>query len=255
MDAIKAYYDKVSFYIDKVLKEEEQNINKAAVIMANVIAEDRLIYVVGTGGHSFIGAEDFFGRAGGLFPIQPIFEPSVSLSFGALRSGALERLPGIMPRIMANYELNRGDPLVIVNAYGINSATIDTAITAKEKGLILIAITSKEYQINAPPDLAARHPSKKNLYELADITIDSKVPLGDAVVDLNGFDQKVSPVSTILNSFCIQSLVAATCEKLIAMGIKPPVWTSGNIAGGDEKNAVLIQKYKSRIRYLWRYIF
>ena len=39
---------------------------EAAAAVADRIAEDRLIYVIGPGGHSQIGAEEVFSRAGGL---------------------------------------------------------------------------------------------------------------------------------------------------------------------------------------------
>jgi len=251
MGIIDVYYNTVTAYLDKIRLEEKESIDKAAEILAKAISADRIVHVVGTGGHSYIGAEDFFERAGGLFPIEPIFEPSLSLSFGALRSGSLERLPGLMQKIMAQYDLAPGDTLIIVNAYGINSATIDAAITAKEKGLIVVAITSKEFQLRVPMDHPARHPSRKNLYQLADVTIDSKVPFEDAVLKFDGLEQKVGPVSTILNSFAIQCLVAKTVEKLLELGVKPPVWTSANIPNGDDYNAELIKKYKGRIRFLW----
>jgi len=252
MDVLQDFYDAVTACLRRMVAEERANFEAAGEILAKAISEDRLIHVIGTGGHSYLGAEDFFERAGGLFPVEPIFEPSLSLSFGALRSGALERLPGLMERVMSSYDFKPGDPLVIVNAYGINTATIDAAMVGRRKGLVIIAITSKDFQSKVPRDHPARHPSGKNLFELADVTIDSKVPFEDALLKFEGLEQKVSPVSTILNSFAIQALVGKTVEKLLGMGIEPPVWTSANIPGGDEKNARLIERYRGRVRYLWR---
>jgi uncharacterized phosphosugar-binding protein len=55
-----------------------------------------VINVFGSGGHSFIGAEEMFYR-GWLGTINPIFETGVSMPPGALRSTAIERHPAICP--------------------------------------------------------------------------------------------------------------------------------------------------------------
>jgi uncharacterized phosphosugar-binding protein len=76
------------------------------------------------------------------------------------------------------------------------------------------------------------------------------MPFGDAVLEIKGIKQKVAPVSTIINSFIVNSIVARTVEKLIEKGIDPPIWTSANIPGGEEVNKKWIEKYKGRIKHL-----
>ncbi|MGC8601791.1 MAG: sugar isomerase domain-containing protein [Thermoprotei archaeon] len=250
MEPIDDLYERVVELIGRIRVEERESIGKAARVLAKAIAEDRLVHVVGTGGHSYIGAEEFFDRAGGLVPVDPVFEPSLSLSFGALRSTALERIPGLMQRVLSRYDLSPGDPLVIVNSYGINSATIDSALTGREKGLTVIAITSREFQGRVPRDHPARHPTKMNLAEVADIVIDTKVPYEDAVVSVQGAQDKTCAVSTILNAFAIQSLVGQTVKELVSLGVRPPIWVSANVPGGDERNAYWEQKYRSRLRFI-----
>lgn len=39
-------------------------------------------------------------------------------------------------------------------------------------------------------------------------------------------------------------------EKLLNRGIQPPVFTSANTDGGDEKNAQIIAQFKNRIPIL-----
>ena len=44
-------------------------------------------------------------------------------------------------------------------------------------------------------------------------------------LESNGRLVRVSaPVSTVLNSFCLHLLVTPTVEKLIAVGVEPPLW-------------------------------
>ena len=251
MEAMRTYYERVTDLLKRVEKEKE-NVAKAARLTSEAIEKDRLLHVFGTGGHSYIGAEEMFWRAGGLVPVNPIFDPGVSLSHGGTRSSMIERLPGYVKPVLEYYQVKKDDVMIIVNAYGINSATIDAAIESKRMGAKVIAITSPEFSKVVPLDHPARHPSKKSLFELeeVDVVLDCHMPPGDAVVEIEGFSQKVAPVSTILNAFLLNSIVACTVENLVKKGITPPVWMSGNMPGGDEANKKYIEKYFERIKHL-----
>ncbi len=251
MEAMRTYYERVTGLLERVEKEKE-SVAKAARLTSEAIEKDRLLHVFGTGGHSYIGAEEMFWRAGGLVPVNPIFDPGVSLSHGGTRSSMIERLPGYVKPVLEYYQVKKDDVMIIVNAYGINSATIDAAVESKRMGAKVIAITSPEFSKVVPPDHPARHPSKKSLFELeeVDVVIDCHMPPGDAVVEIEGFSQKVAPVSTILNAFVLNSIVACTVENLVKKGITPPVWMSGNMPGGDEANKKYIEKYFERIKHL-----
>jgi uncharacterized phosphosugar-binding protein len=80
--------------------------------------------------------------------------------------------------------------------------------------------------------------------------IDSHVPLGDAVVEIENFHQKISSVSTMANTFIVQSLSALTVDKLVKMGVEPEVWASANVQGGTENNRKYRSKYRGRIYHL-----
>jgi uncharacterized phosphosugar-binding protein len=113
-----------------------------------------------------------------------------------------------------------------------------------------IAVTSPAFSKATPQGHPARHPSGKNLFEIVDVAIDNKMPFADAVLEFPGLTPRVSPVSTILNVFILESLVAETVQRLLARGITPPVWTSANLPGGDAANQVHMTRYAPRIRWL-----
>jgi uncharacterized phosphosugar-binding protein len=140
--------------------------------------------------------------------------------------------------------------LVIVNAYGINSCTIDTALRARERGIKTIGITSPSFAKAIPQDHPARHPSGKNLHELVDIVLDNKMPERDAVLQFTGLRAWTSPVSTILNAFMIQALVGETTQALLDLGQTPLIWTNGNIPGGEAANREIVARYAGRVRGL-----
>ena len=76
------------------------------------------------------------------------------------------------------------------------------------------------------------------------------MPLGDAVIPVEGIDQKVGSASTVLNSVIMNALQAAVVERLIAKGVEPPVFMSANLPGGDEANRRWEKRYGPQARYM-----
>ena len=250
MDILKTYLDIVTQYLKGIEQTQKDAVSKAAVIMADRIAADKPVFVFGPGGHSNLGTQEIFFRAGGLMHINPILDEGTLLSSGALRSMAMERLPGYGRIVMEKSGFGKGDVLVLINAYGINSAVIDSALFCREAGGILIAVSSRQHASQTAPDHPARHPSKKNLYDIADVLLDCNVPIGDAMVQIEGVQQKAGAISTFTNAFLLNCLVLETVQVLAGRGVVPPIWRSGNAPGGDEWNSQFLDRFKGRIRYL-----
>ncbi|MDD2504435.1 MAG: SIS domain-containing protein [Clostridia bacterium] len=247
---VEQYFNKIVQHLEILKNEEYENILKAAEMLKEQIKQDKLIYAYGPVGHSNLGSQEIFFRAGGLMHVSAILDEGTLLSNGALRSMAIERTPGYGKIVIEDYNLQKDDLLILINAYGINSALIDAALEAKRRGAKIIAVTSVEHASNTPPDHPARHPSKKNLFELADLVLDSKVVVGDAVVEIEGLNQRVAAMSTFANAFLLNSLVAETVKALVEEGIVPPIWMSGNETGGDEANEKLYDRFIGRIKKL-----
>jgi uncharacterized phosphosugar-binding protein len=243
----EGYLELVTALIARIADEESGAIIRAGAAVADRVAEDRLIYVIGPGGHSQIGAEEVFSRAGGLACIRSFIDQGFFLGNGAARSMAIERTPGYARALLRGSELGDGDILIIVNAYGINSATIDSADYAHEVGATTVGVTSLENQRGLPADHPSRHPSKRNLCDLVDIVIDTKMPLGDALMTVDGVREKVGPVSTIANAFAMNAVMLEAIAELARRGVEPPVWRSSNSPGGDEANVAIHQRYHGRI--------
>lgn len=247
---IEQYFDKISNHLAAIVASESDKIEQAATIVADQIAADKLVHIIGPGGHSNLGTQEVFFRAGGLMHINPILDEGTLLNNGALRSMAIERTPGYGVAVFQQQDFQPDDVLIIVNAYGINAAVIDIALCAKEKGMTLIAVSSISHANNTSADHPARHPSKRNLHQIADITLDCKVEIGDAVLEIAGVHEKVAAISTFANSFILNSLVATTVQKLSQRGIEPPLWRSGNAPGGDQWNNQFLHRFRHRIKAL-----
>ena len=244
------YVDKAFANIKRVVVEQGENIKKAASLMADAIAADKLINVYGGGGHTTLVMGEMFFRAGGLSNINPIMETGISVFNQALKYLELERCENFGRSVMKYYDLQKDDILIIFHNIGINAATIDAALEAKEKRVKIIAVSSSYWQNEMPANHFIRHSSKKNLFELADVCIDDYNPVGDSIVNVPGFETPIAPVSNVVDFTIAHLLEIETIRQCVERGITPPVWNSANAPGGDEKNAAYLKKYKSRVKSL-----
>jgi uncharacterized phosphosugar-binding protein len=244
------YLASVTGIMRRILDEEEESLQAAAALVADQVAADRLVHIYGPGGHSNLGAQEIFFRAGGLMHVSAILDEGTLLSNGALRSMAVERLPGYGRVVIGGQNLGPDDLLVLVNAYGINAALIDAALLARELGVTTIGVSSRDHARDTALDHPARHPSGLNLGDLVNVLIDCKVPIGDAVVSVPGVAEKTGAVSTFANAFALNSMVIRAIALLAERGIDPPMWRSGNAPGGDETNARFRDRFRSQVPWL-----
>ncbi len=237
--------------MDKILGGIE-TIRNASRVLAESIAREEPVHVIGPGGHSNMAAEEVLWRAGGLAPINAILDPGTNLIHGAKRSNFIERTPGYAVKVLDAYRVGRkpGEVIIIVNAYGVNSMCIDTVLEAKKRKMITIGITSCSFADALPKDHPSRHPSGKNLYQEVDHFLNCYLPYGDAIVEIKNCIQKTGPTSTFCNVFTINLLMIETVKRLVEMGVQPPLWMSANLPGGDEANRSLEEKYIPRIKHL-----
>ena len=244
------YLARVTELMQMILEEEGDRIAEAADLLADQIAADRLVHVYGPGGHSNLASQEIFFRAGGLMHVSAILDEGTLLSSGALRSMAIERTPGYGRVVIDDRGLGDNDLLILVNAYGINAALIDAALRAQELGVSTIGVSSRRHAEQTAVDHPARHPSGKNLHDVVDLHIDTKVPIGDAVMEIPGAGERSGATSTFANAYALNWLVLETIERLVARGVEVPVWRSGNAPGGDEANSRFLHRFRDRVRQL-----
>lgn len=240
----KQYALKVQEIMLTVQETQKEALERAAKLIAESIHQDGLLHLFGCG-HSHILVEEVFYRAGGICPINPIFETSTMLHEGAVKSSNIERMEGYAGHILNNYQLKSGEVIILFSTSGINSLPIEMAMEAKKKGLKVIVFSSSSYH-----DKESRHPSGKKLYEFADVAIDTMLPYGDALVDIPNTQMRMGPGSTVVGAFLINMLIARVVEELQKLGMEPPVFVSGNVEGGAEYNRKYIEKYQRRIKHL-----
>ena len=238
----KTYLKNLYTLLEKLENTQEQTIDLVAAVCADSIAKGGLLYFFGTG-HSHMIAEEPFYRAGGLACVYPILETDLMLHEGASKSSGYERLEGLGNLVVANTGLGKGDVLFIASNSGRNCAVIDAALEAKKRGAITVAITS----LNHTTQVASRHSSGQNLYQVCDYVLDNGGEVGDASVALEGLGQKIAPTSSVVDVTLVNLILVNTLERLLKKGMKPPVFMSANTDAGDEANKAVLEAYKGRI--------
>ncbi len=234
------YMTKINELLQKAHDVNKEEIKKLARIFADCIKNDKVIHTFGTGHSHMIGIE-LFARAGGLGNVDAMLDPDSLTAFGAQRSGAIEKLPGLADLIYDNYKIEKGDIMIISSNSGRNAVPIEMAMRSQKEGVYVVAVTNLE-QSKAT---TSRHPSGKKLYEYADSILDNCVPSGDALLNIDGV--LTGPGSSISSMFLLDTIVAEALKICAAEGVKAPVFQSQNVDGFD--NDAIYNKYEGRVKH------
>lgn len=237
------YFEQAVETIKMVQESQRESIHHAAELITNSILGGGMLHVFGAG-HSHILAEEMFYRAGGLVPVNPILDPNFMFYGPPMKGSRLERLEGYGAIVFQSYQTYPGEVIIIASQSGINAAPLEVALKAKEQGLKVVAVISLQHSQSVP----ARHSSGKKLYEIADVVIDNRVPLGDAAVAVAEDYAKVAPLSTVVGAAVLNAIVAQVATNIAAQGKRPLTWVSGNIPGSEEHNLRFMEAYKSRLK-------
>lgn len=229
------YYQSV---VTRINESQIENIALAAKLTADAFENGSKIFVTGSG-HSHTFSEELYGRAGGLAFFVPMLTSELTLVEHPTKSTFVERLPGYAAILFELYGCKKDDVILIASNSGRNAYPVEMALSAKEAGLKVIALTNVKHSMAT----ASRHPSGKRLLELADVVIDNCGDLGDAAYHLDGIEAPVGPTSSIANSVIALLYTVEIARLLQQRGIEAPVFVSANIDGGFEKNERYMRTY------------
>jgi uncharacterized phosphosugar-binding protein len=246
---VDRYFNTLAERLEKVRTTQADSIERAAELCARSIAADKLVFTFGTG-HGALPALESFPRTGTIVGFRPIVE-STMVSFhhvwgdmGARQYRFIHAQEGYGKAILRSHQLDPADTMLLFSHSGINAVILDIAIECKERGIALIGVTSLPHSSNTP----SRHSSGKRLFEIADVVIDTGIPLADASLFIDGLESPVGASSTSVTIAVAHAIVAATAEKLVQQGIKPHVMVSPNTSGKEAANRQNDENYEQ----LWR---
>ena len=234
---MSVYLENIIGLLKRIEAEERAKLEAAADTVAEVICRDGLVRTFGCG-HSHLPTLDTFYRAGGLACVSPILDEDLMLHNGAAKSSRMEKMPGIAAEAFRRACVDpKKDLLVVISASGKNAAPVEMCECARKAGVKLVTISSSAY---------VDHGAK--LLALGDIAIDCKVPYGDAVIEVG--EAKMGGLSTYVSLFILNTILIEGAKKALARGSVPPIYTSGNVAGGTAKNVALEERYFARVKNL-----
>ncbi len=234
----------------KIEDTQQENIKKAAEIMADTIEAERWVHTFGCG-HATLPIEEMYPRIGGFVGFHPIIELPLSFfthihgEMGIHQFLWLERAEGFGEQILKSYDFDSRDTMWLFSHSGINNVNIDIALKAKEMGMTVIVSGSQQEFKNKK----TRHSSGKNIFEIADVVIDSCAPAGDASVPLKNHVDKVGPISTMAFTTVVWMTITTVAEILADRGVKLYIHPSHNIPGDTtarERLDAALSEYKRR---------
>jgi uncharacterized phosphosugar-binding protein len=228
---------------------QDKSIHAAGEICADSIANDGLVFAFGTG-HGGFAALEMFPRTGGVTGFRPIVETSIALmhhvigDMGTAQYRFLHKQEGYGKAILRSHQLKDGDSIILFSHSGINAVILDMAIEFKERGLKVIGVTSVPHS----SQVASRHSSGKRLFEIADVTIDTGVPVEDASQFIDGLEYPVGPTSTSIAVAVSHAINASTTAELVKRGVEPYIMVNTNSNRTGEAHVQNDRNYKE----LWR---
>lgn len=235
MNPALAYLDAAANILERIRTTQLDAIEQAAEICAQSIAGDGLVHLFGTG-HSRMMVEEMFPRHGSFPGFHTIVELSLTYhnqvvgANGQRQAMFLEHVEGFGQVILRNFVLARPDSFIIFSNSGVNEVVVEVAVEAKAQGLSVIAVVSAAHCRASAP----KHSSGRRLPDVADVTIDTCVPAGDAMVRVDGLDDPVGPGSTIGGAAITNMVKCLIAEKLTRLGQPPNVLTSSVFIGAEE---------------------
>lgn len=241
------YLTQAQALLGRIQDEEQESMDRAAELLADAVVTGQRIFAFGCT-HSALPVQDIVYRAGGLMLVNPIMGPGITSleTRPTTLTSAMEKLEGYADALLDASPIQDGDVLIVVSVSGRNAVPIEMARSAKERGLKVIALTSMAYSSS----VESRHPSGAKVYELADVVLDNKVDVGDALLEHDGVPQRFSPASGVTSTAILHAVVSGAIEKVAAAGVEPPVFLAANVDGGKEYNARLTAEHHDRIFFL-----
>jgi len=256
-DLVGRYFDAAVAHLQRIRTEEAANIERAAELLAEAVAQGRRIFTFGAG-HSSLAAQDVVYRAGGLVVINLLNVPGMTgvNVMPAPLGSALERVSGLATATLDLTPAQAGDLLFVISLSGRQVMPVELAQHARARGLQVVGVTSLAY----PEEVTSQHPSGTYLKDHCDVVLDSKIAVGDGELTLppcppSGRSGPLAPettfgsVSTIVTCAMMQAVVASAVGRLADQGVTPPLFRSGNVDGGTEWNAKVMADNTERIFY------
>ncbi|ANH83026.1 SIS domain-containing protein [Niabella ginsenosidivorans] len=245
------WLNNVRSIMTKIEETQMDFIKKAATVMADSIECGRWVHTFGCG-HATLPIEEMYPRIGGFVGFHPMVElpltffTNITGQMGVHQFIFLERVEGYGVEIMKGYNFDKRDTMWLFSHSGINNVNIDIALESKKRGMQVVVFGSAA----AAKGKQTRHSSRKTIFDIADIVVDTCAPIEDASVPVKNHIDKIGPVSTMAFVTCVWMTVTTVAEILADRGVQLFIHPSHNAPGAQDAKIRLdaaLDEYKRRI--------
>ena len=252
MDVFSQFLAGCRGLLDAVEAQRDQ-IATVADWFAECILDDGLVHLFGAG-HSRILVEEMWPRYGSFPGFHPIVELSLTYHNnvvgpnGQRQAMYLETVSGLAERILRNFAVEAEDCALIVSSSGGNTVPIEMAEGFQARGVKVVALVSLAHAQASE----SKHPRGVKLSDVADVTLDSGAPVGDAMVGIPDLEGPVAPGSTIGGAMVVNAIKAEVAARLTAAGRPPRVLAAANVVGKERGAAMFEAAYDEHARRIAR---
>ena len=255
MGAAEDYFARTMDLLQSLGDTQMDNIDQAAEICSESIANGGLVFLFGAG-HSRMMCEEMTPRQGCYVGFFALVEHAVSAHASIVGTNGLrgplflEKYEGYAEEILKGFQFGPHDAFILISTSGIRPLIVEMAMGAKERGLPVIAMLSKQHGDQSPP----AHSSGQKLMDLADVVLDNQCPPGDCVLELEGLEWRTGPVSTVTGAMIMNMLRCEVAERLLARGVKPELLPSHQFVGNlsaEEQLDRFYERYRKSLKHLY----
>lgn len=225
--------------VDELLDSQMGAIEQASRWCAEAIAADGLVHLFGSG-HSRIPVEEMFPRYGSYPGFNPLVELSTTFhtqvvgNNGQRQAMFIERVSGLADVILDNFAFSEHDVYLGFSVSGSSAVPVEMLRGAGARGLRTIAVTAARGEGTMAAD--------------ADLVIALPIADGDALVEIDGPDQRVGPVSSFLYVLVVNEIKVQTAGLLAEQGIRLPVLTGAAQVGAERSAELFDEAYSEHAR-------
>jgi uncharacterized phosphosugar-binding protein len=231
---MRDYLNTATTIMNEIESTQSEKLELVSQLFADCIMKDGLVHVYGSG-HSRMGVEEMFPRYGSYAGFHPIIEMSTTFygqvygANGIYQSMFIENVEGLAAQIVKSFEYKPQDIFLLFSTSGVGNVCIDMAIEARKLGLKVVAITG----VKNSEKVISKHSSGQRLNDVADIVLDTCVPIGDAAMRIEGLKYPVGPMSTLANTTIVNMIKVRTAEIMTQAGMPPYVITGSQVIGAE----------------------
>lgn len=211
------------------LRAQTDTLQAVAAVYADAIAAGGLVHVYANG-HSRLLVEEMCIRMGALTGFHPLLQVGLTTftdvvgANGIRVNQAIEKVEGLGARLLDEYDIAPGEPLLVITATGTTQAAVDMARewVRRYPDNPLVGLCSRAQSTTA----AAKHSSGENLHHVVararrGLLIDNGMPVGDTTLTIEGATgtYPVCPLSSVAGIGIVQCLNELTLRELDRRGV------------------------------------